>query len=65
MIKLKLTVHNIAKGREVMEWNVTPENCGGVSSTINHLLGGQLPRTILKIKLTEAPFNGTQIPKVT
>ena len=60
MIKLKLTVHNIAKGREVMEWNVTPENCAGVASSINYLLVGQLPRTILKIEMTEAPTNGNK-----
>jgi hypothetical protein len=60
MIKLKLTVHGINKGREVMEWNVTPENCAAVASTINNLLVGQLPRTITKIEMTEAPTNGNK-----
>jgi len=60
MIKLKLTVHNIAKGREVMEWNLTPDNCDKVSGAINHLLGGQLPRTILKIEMTGAPTDGNK-----
>lgn len=54
MIKLKITFHGIAKGREVMEWNVTPENCKSVSDTINYVIGGQLPRTITKVEMTEA-----------
>lgn len=54
MIKLKITFYGIMKGKEVMEWNVTPENCKAVSDTIRYLTATDMKR-VVNIEMTEAP----------